>query len=359
MWKSATSPPAAPSCRSLRAERFPAAWNWSPIGKSDRSSAMRPRTIGGALSAAGDEDRHPHGDRRALAKLAFHGHLAAMQPGEGAHQGKAKSRPRLTLRRRARLLERPADTRQVLRRDAHAGVGHDNLQDFAHRMGAHRHRSAPGRELQRVRDQVEGDLLDRAPVGVGVQRFRRKLAAQADARPVGLAAHQAQDGRDRVAGVEILARQFEPRGLDLRHVEHVVDQFQQVRPALVDQVGVLGVAVRHRPEQPLPHDVGEAHDGVQRRPQLVAHVGQEPRLPGVLLLGLFARGLQIGLAVPLGAGVAHGGHQPASAHPAHGQLAPAVGVMGRGEGGFRRAVGRGAEQRALDLGAVVGRDQVA
>ena len=71
---------------------------------------------------------------------------------------------------------------------------------------------------------------------------------------------------------------------------------------LVDQGRVLAVLLGHRPEQRLPHDIREAHDGVQGRAQLVAHIGQEARLAGIgglgvdagLIEGLFARALSAG-----------------------------------------------------------------
>ena len=48
------------------------------------------------------------------------------------------------------------------------------------------------------------------------------------------------------------------------------------------------------------------------------------------------------LAALLGAGVAQSDHQPLGAHPAHGQHAPALDVVGRGKGDLGRAVGGGA-----------------
>ena len=79
-------------------------------------------------------------------------------------------------------------------------------------------------------------------------------------------------------------------GLDLRQVEDVVDEVEQVRAGAVDRLGeadLLGgeVAVRV-----LGQDLRENQQTVERRPELVRHVGQELRL--VLgdegeLLGLF------------------------------------------------------------------------
>ena len=39
----------------------------------------------------------------------------------------------------------------------------------------------------------------------------------------------------------------------------------------------------------LAHDVGEADDGVQRRPQFVAHIGQEGRFGEICRFGAVAR----------------------------------------------------------------------
>jgi hypothetical protein len=74
--------------------------------------------------------------------------------------------------------------------------------------------------------------------------------------------------------------------LDLRHVEHVVDQREQQFAAAVDQVEVLAIARGlDRAEQPGTHDVGKADDAVQRRAQLVAHMGEEAGLRAAAVLG--------------------------------------------------------------------------
>ena len=85
--------------------------------------------------------------------------------------------------------------------------------------------------------------------------------------------------------------QDQATGLDLGHVEDVVDQLQQIVAALVDVLGVLAVfRAADRAEGALAHDLGEAENGVERRAQLVGHVGQEGGLGaggrlGALLLG--------------------------------------------------------------------------
>ncbi len=75
-------------------------------------------------------------------------------------------------------------------------------------------------------------------------------------------------------------------GLDLGHVEDVVDDRQQVLARGVDVADVFGVAlVAKGAEQLGHHHLGEAVDGVQRGAQFVAHVGQELALGLVGALG--------------------------------------------------------------------------
>ena len=92
-------------------------------------------------------------------------------------------------------------------------------------------------------------------------------------------------------------RQVEPdaAGLDLRHVEDVVDHVEQVLPALVDVAAILAVFLcAERAEHARLHDLGESDDGIERRAQLMAHIGEELRLG---LVGLLGPGLLLGIFV--------------------------------------------------------------
>src|SRR5262249_23228960 len=74
---------------------------------------------------------------------------------------------------------------------------------------------------------------------------------------------------------------------------NVLDQTQQVQGAVVDVFGIALVAYRTQGAEHLaPHDLGEAEDRVERRAQLVAHIGQE--------FGLGAAGRLGGLAGAVG-----------------------------------------------------------
>ena len=119
---------------------------------------------------------------------------------------------------------------------------------------------------------------------------------QIDPLVMGLEADQAEGGGDRFAGVEAFAGEFEPLGLDLGHVEDVVDQVEQMAASLVDQVGVFEIALGQGAEHPLAHHVREAEDSVQRRAQFVRHVGEKAGLALMQGLRLQAGGFQRGLA---------------------------------------------------------------
>ena len=70
-------------------------------------------------------------------------------------------------------------------------------------------------------------------------------------------------------------RQFQPPGLDLRQIEQVVDQRQQVFPALADDVQALAHLVVSGQFLAPSQDLDVAQDAVQGGAQFVAHVRQE------------------------------------------------------------------------------------
>ena len=117
---------------------------------------------------------------------------------------------------------------------------------------------------------------------------------------------------------EILEVEADAAGLDLGHVEHVVDDVEQVFAARVDVLAVFLVFVgAERAEHAQLHDLREADDGVERRAQLVAHIGEEFRLR---LVGFLGAGLLGGVflgelaeALLRGAQVGDRRHQPALA----------------------------------------------
>ena len=81
-------------------------------------------------------------------------------------------------------------------------------------------------------------------------------------------------------------------GLDLGQVEHVVDQPEQMVGAGQDLLEIAVLALGQEILAAAHDQPGEADDRVHRRPQLVAHVGQELGLRPARLLGLLLGRLQ-------------------------------------------------------------------
>ena len=101
---------------------------------------------------------------------------------------------------------------------------------------------------------------------------------QGDAAAPGPFPDQDQGIADRLRQIEVRQLQLHPPGFDLRQVEDVVDEGEQVLPGLEDVAQVFRLLLVDLAEHPLGQHLGEADDGVQRRAQLVRHVGQELRL---------------------------------------------------------------------------------
>jgi hypothetical protein len=90
--------------------------------------------------------------------------------------------------------------------------------------------------------------------------------------PLAYQGQRVVDGRGQVEG-----RQLElhlPR-LDLREIEDVVDEGQKVLPRGVNILQVLVLLRVQLAEHPLAQHLREADDRVERRAQLMRHVGEE------------------------------------------------------------------------------------
>src|SRR3546814_10832707 len=92
-------------------------------------------------------------------------------------------------------------------------------------------------ELHRIGQQVEQDLLHRARVGLDLGKLDREAVLQHDDAALGAVAHDAEARLRCRLEIDRLLVQLELAGLDLRQVEDVVDQAQQVRAAVVDVDG--------------------------------------------------------------------------------------------------------------------------
>ncbi len=185
------------------------------------------------------------------------------------------------------LLERVEHALELVRRNADAGIAHRQRdqrsaeQRFGHAgfvagapdVKAH---GAMGGELECIAEQVIGDLLELAAVGAqGRRQAGVDVQREAQALFRGNMRKRAPQPLRQVGQRQVLDHQFHLAGLDLGQVENVVDQVQQAVAGVVDDarrfdlfvVEVAGVVVGQAARQD--------QQAVQRRAQLVRHVGQE------------------------------------------------------------------------------------
>ena len=243
-------------------------------------------------------------------------------------------------------------------RDAEARVAHLHAGEALARDGRDRHGAAGGRVLDRVGEQV-GDHL---PDAVAVADHRQRLVAACRTRAGGSSACAAKSSTScssSAAELERLEREREAPGLDLLHVEEVVDERRQALRLAVDRLQVAPARVLV--EVVVHQQLREAEHARERCAQLVRDGGDE--------LGLEPRGLALGgdladhddAADQLAGGVVHGARVALEGAADIGELEVvlrrAVGIgrdrLHRGEVGRRvgEAVG---DRRALLQRGVLG-----
>ena len=234
--------------------------------------------------------REPGGEpkRAALARHAVQAGLAAHQASQVAGQREPEARAAMAARGGiVGLLERREQSCLMLRSDARSGVLHLETHMQASQVLGQQFATQPYPallgELDGVREQVDQRL--RQSSRVAAQAIGQMADVQDHLQPlvVGQAADHFHRARYQFVEREVGVLQRHLAGLDLGQVEDVVDDLQQVLGGAID----LGQAFALlRVARVATHQVGEADDGVHRRADLVAHVGQERALGAVGRLGL-------------------------------------------------------------------------
>ena len=113
-------------------------------------------------------------------------------------------------------------------------------------------------------------------------KMRIDLDVEGQLPVVGLVPERPRDGVEQVGDEHLLGVDRDGAGLDLRQVENVADQVQQVGAGAVDGARELDLLRRQVAVRVVAELLAEDQDGVERRAQLVRHVGEE--------LGLVLRG---------------------------------------------------------------------
>src|SRR5471030_2936835 len=133
-------------------------------------------------------------------------------------------------------------------------------------------------------------LFDAHAVGVDEDRLRDVGEAHVDAALFGLRRHHRLAVEQHLGQRHGFLRQVDLARLDHRQVEDFINQAQQIPAGLEDLVGRRLLRDRQRRHAGL-HQLREAQHGVERRAQLVAHIGQELRFRQV---GFFGDRLGVG-----------------------------------------------------------------
>ena len=175
----------------------------------------------------------------------------------------------------ASLLERLENPRLILLRDSDPRVLHRHVDLVAHTPSVYLHPPAGGSELHGIREQIERDLLqpqrirdDIAHVGIDPDVERETMLARALADHRNTLLERGAHGR--VGKLELhLSR------LDLRQIEDVVEQLQQVPPGAPNVLEVALLLLVQLAEQTVEEDLREADHRRQRSTQLMGHAGEE------------------------------------------------------------------------------------
>ena len=143
-------------------------------------------------------------------------------------------------------------------------------------------------ELRGIADEVQQALAHLHLVGVHGAEVRGQRQHEAVALPGDEGGRRRHDLVDHRLHGEGHGLHGHAAGLDLRQVEHVVDEAEQVAGVGLDLLHVLDEPAMAELLDLLRHHAAVADHGGQRRSQLVAHVGDELALGAVGALGRLA-----------------------------------------------------------------------
>ena len=226
-------------------------------------------------------------ERAAASGRALDARVAAHQLGQAARDRQAEAAAAELARDRwIGLLERLEQALHFFRIDADAGVLDFKADQQAtlvgfNEPGAHDDLAALG-EFDGVGGEVEQRLTQ--PRRVAVQPDRGVAKIDHDAEPL-LARfvddHRAYRADDRIER-EVRVFDLHLAGVDLGEVENILDQFEQMRRRGVDLLQPIELPGRWIG---IAQQMRESDDGVHRRADLVAHVGEESALGDIRRLG--------------------------------------------------------------------------
>src|SRR5215472_9799204 len=133
-------------------------------------------------------------------------------------------------------------------------------------------------ELDGVADEINQDLGQAAAVTMTRWQFGGNFHLERELLVRGQRLQRAADGLGNV--LNRVAGEFEDEltGLDLGQIEHVIDESKQVFAVGLKAFEYSKHLLGRLTISAIRHQFGVAEDGVERRAQLVAHIGEELRL---------------------------------------------------------------------------------
>src|SRR5919106_6235792 len=193
-----------------------------------RAGAPRFVTSGRAAASAGGGDGE--GERRAASDPTLDPDGAAVELHELPTKGEPQTSPLVLGRAGADLAKLLEDRILVLGGDADAGIADRDLDRAVCRHRPNVDPAARRRELDRVRQQVEKDLFDLALVSLNLAPCLSHVRVEGDPSLPRPLAHQGDHVVDRLWQVEGRPLQLHAARLDLREIQDVVYQGEQMLP---------------------------------------------------------------------------------------------------------------------------------
>ena len=239
---------------------------------------------------AGVVERQVKGERAALTVRADQADFTSQQRGQFAADRQPQSGAAiLAAGARVGLLKGLENQALLLRRDADARV-FDGERDDLLGLAEHRMIGGPARggkadsdghvavggELHGVGEQVLENLLQ--TLGVADHDARQIVGKFDVERQILVFGHVAEIAIDRVAQPgerNLLGIDGDGARLDLRQVENVVDQVQQIGARRVDVAGEIDLLARQVAAGVVGQLLAENQNRIERSAQFVRHVGQE------------------------------------------------------------------------------------
>src|SRR6516164_8632834 len=132
-------------------------------------------------------------------------------------------------------------------------------------------------ELDGVANKIDQNLSQSSAVTMAWWQFRGHLDFEGQLFVSRQRLQRAANGLGNVLNAVIRKFEFELTGLDLRKIKHVVDESEQVFAVGLKSFEYSKHLLGRLTVSAVRHQFGVAEDGVERRAQLMAHIGKELR----------------------------------------------------------------------------------